>query len=266
MGATQQVLASYGASFVGPLDDYTTDLAGAWSVARRLLTDSTGAIIRARRSSDNAETDIGTTASGELDTASLLAFTGAGNGFLSKIYDQSGAGLDYSQATAARQLRIVLSGVVDTNEGKPSAFGVNASDTMMSLASSVSSRCWMDSALATRNNVPYMGLHSSDNAGLVLNLCDAFSGNGFYPPNVSNYTLFSNGVSVAATVPSTWCYPQTKVLTITGDATSAAWYWGTDRDGLGRSFEGYMTERLIYSAIPANVAAISQVLEDYLSL
>lgn len=37
--------------------------------------------VRVRRSSDNAEANIGFTAEGYLDTAALLAFVGAGNGF-----------------------------------------------------------------------------------------------------------------------------------------------------------------------------------------
>ncbi len=41
----------------------------------------TGSPVRVRRLSDNAEADIGFTAEGYLDTAALLAFVGAGNGF-----------------------------------------------------------------------------------------------------------------------------------------------------------------------------------------
>ena len=46
----------------------------AWSVARRLNTSYTGALIRIRRSSDNAETDIGYNGSNELDTSAITSF------------------------------------------------------------------------------------------------------------------------------------------------------------------------------------------------
>ena len=41
-----------------------------------------GSAVRVRRSSDNSETDIGFTVNGNLDTAALLTFVGAGNGFV----------------------------------------------------------------------------------------------------------------------------------------------------------------------------------------
>lgn len=120
MGATQQLLASYGAApFVGPLDGYTTNLSASWSISRRLLTSYTGPIIRVRRSSDSSEQDVGYTGSGALDTTALLAFVGGGNGFITKLYDQSGAAYDLVQATALNQPSIVTSGSVSTYDGKP---------------------------------------------------------------------------------------------------------------------------------------------------
>jgi hypothetical protein len=63
-----------------------------------------------RRSSDNAEQDIGFTGNG-LDSASLLAFVGANSGYVTKFYDQSGNGKDLIQTTASKQYRIVNAGV-----------------------------------------------------------------------------------------------------------------------------------------------------------
>jgi hypothetical protein len=48
-------------------------LLGAWSPARRLRDGYTGPLLRVRRSTDSAETDIGVNADGTLDTATLLA-------------------------------------------------------------------------------------------------------------------------------------------------------------------------------------------------
>lgn len=72
---------------------------------------------RVRRSSDNAEQDIGFVGN-DLDTASLSAFVGANNGFITTIYEQNGSGINLTQTTATVQYQIVVSGVINTLNGK----------------------------------------------------------------------------------------------------------------------------------------------------
>ena len=108
-----------GGAFVGPLDAYSTSLVGAWSVSRRLLATYTGPLVRVRRSSDSTEQDIGATATGDLDTTALLAFCGAGNGFVRTLYAQTGSGIDFGMSTAASQPLIVSSGSLETLNSKP---------------------------------------------------------------------------------------------------------------------------------------------------
>jgi hypothetical protein len=98
------------------LDTYTGATV-AYSL-RQLRTAYTGAAIRVRRSSDNAEQDFGFV-SNVLDTTSLLTFCGAGNGFVTTFYDQSGNGKNVTQSTAVRQPQIVSSGSVLTLNTKP---------------------------------------------------------------------------------------------------------------------------------------------------
>ncbi len=86
---------------------------------RRLYGSWTGAAIRVERSSDNAQLDIGFTASGDLDIAALLAFVGSGSGFVTIWYDQSGNNRHATQTTAAKQPQIVVNGVVQTQNEKP---------------------------------------------------------------------------------------------------------------------------------------------------
>lgn len=74
--------------------------------------------IRIRRSSDNTETDIGFSGI-ELDTASILSFVGAGDGFVTRMYDQSSVPVDAWNTVAAQQPYIVQSGVLVTKNGKP---------------------------------------------------------------------------------------------------------------------------------------------------
>ena len=102
--------------YVGLLDLYP-NAAAAYSV-RKLRTAYTGSAIRVRRSSDNAESDIGFSG-GNLDTTSLTSFCGAGNGFVTTWYDQSGNARNATQTTAANQPQIVLSGSVINENSKP---------------------------------------------------------------------------------------------------------------------------------------------------
>lgn len=78
---------------------------------RKKISTATNSI-RVRRSSDNAEQDIGFTGD-VLDTASLATFVGANSAFVVTFYDQTGNGEDATQATAGSQPRIVNAGVYD---------------------------------------------------------------------------------------------------------------------------------------------------------
>lgn len=102
---------------------------------RKLKAAYVGSCMRVRRSSDNIELDIGFTAGGDLDTAALLAHTGANSGFVTAWYDQSGGVNNLTQAVAASQLRIVNAGVVDimtSGAGKPAMLSDGVASTMPS--------------------------------------------------------------------------------------------------------------------------------------
>jgi len=86
---------------------------------RKLRTAYSGSCIRVRRSSDNTELNIGFV-NDVLDTASLLTFCGAGNGFVATWYDQSGNANNATQSTAFNQPQIVSSGAMITTNGKNS--------------------------------------------------------------------------------------------------------------------------------------------------
>jgi hypothetical protein len=92
------------------LDRISVAATGAYALFR-LRRAFAGACIRVRRSSDNTEQDVGL-AGDSLDTASLLAFVGGGDGYISKWYDQSGNARDFAQATAAAQPKIVSGGAL----------------------------------------------------------------------------------------------------------------------------------------------------------
>jgi hypothetical protein len=137
------------------LDTYSGSSA-AYSVARRLSSTYTGSLIRVRRSSDNAEQNIGYTAGNLLDEAALTSFVGAGNGFVTTWYDQSGNGNNATQSTAANQPQIVSSGAIVKTSGNitsMSCFNKNLSNTQANTATQatfVASEC-----LSTGNDLTF---------------------------------------------------------------------------------------------------------------
>ena len=101
-------------------DDYGMPTS-AYSV--RKLTPNATNCIRVRRSSDNAEQDIGfvlNTPNALIDTTALLSFVGANNGFVVTWYDQSTTGHNFTQSTGSLQPQIVSSGSVVTLNSVPS--------------------------------------------------------------------------------------------------------------------------------------------------
>lgn len=91
-----------------------TGALAAYSVSQVLRDAYSGSLIRVRRSSDSTEQDIGSSG-GLLDVASLLSFCGAGNGFITTVYDQSGNSHNLVQTTVANQPQIVTSGALTTD-------------------------------------------------------------------------------------------------------------------------------------------------------
>ncbi len=101
------------------LTDLGTTGADAVYSLRRVSIDHTGPVVRVRRSTDNTETDIGTTTTGDLDESALLSFTGTASAFVTTWYDQSGAGRHATQTTPAAQPRIVNAGAIDREGTRP---------------------------------------------------------------------------------------------------------------------------------------------------
>lgn len=93
------------------LDSYTTGLWAAYGL-NKMLTSYSGSAVRVRRSSDNAEQDIGFSGN-SFDSAALATFVGANSAFVTTWYDQTGNSRNMLQATAGRQPRIVNAGVAD---------------------------------------------------------------------------------------------------------------------------------------------------------
>lgn len=165
------------AAFTGLLDTYPS-AAVAYSL-RQLSSTYTGNAIRVRRSSDNAEQDFGFV-DNVLDTASLLTFCGAGNGFVTTWYDQSGNANNGVQTTAINQARIVSSGSLITINTK-SAIESNAGISFYSLTNSFN--------FGANHYNSFVGLKGSN-----LNNFYGLGGTRYFFANFSdsNYYLFGN--------------------------------------------------------------------------
>ena len=106
--------------------DLVPGAAAAYSL-RSLSRSYAGPVVTVRRSSDDAEEDF---TAAEVSDGTLAAFCGAGDGFVKTWHSQTGSN-DATQTTAGYQPKIVSSGVVVTEEGKP-AIQFDGSDDYLS--------------------------------------------------------------------------------------------------------------------------------------
>jgi len=117
---------------VTPGQDLLLDLypgaAAAYST-RKVDKDYTGYCMRVRRSSDDAQTDIGFDSNGNLDTAAIASHCGSSTGFVSIWYSQTGSN-DATQSTTSLQPQIYNGTTVLTENGKP-ALNFDGSDDYM---------------------------------------------------------------------------------------------------------------------------------------
>lgn len=90
------------------LDNYEATIAYS---TRLLRSDYAGNCIKVRRSSDDSTQDIGFV-DGLLNETALLAFCGAGDGYIDTFYDQSGNTQDLIQPTTTKQPLIVSGGAI----------------------------------------------------------------------------------------------------------------------------------------------------------
>ena len=115
------------------LDAFGTPV--VWYEMVKRFSAYSGACIRVRRSSDNAEQDINFV-NDLIDTASLLSFVGAGNGFITTFYTQVGTA-NITQATATNQPQIVSSGALITRNGFVSIKYDGSNDSLSRLGTTI---------------------------------------------------------------------------------------------------------------------------------
>jgi len=168
------------------LDTYP-GAAAAYSL-RKLSSTYNGSAIRVRRSGDSAEQNIGFI-NNTLDTASLLTFCGAQSATINTWYDQSGNSNNAVQLAGGNQPAIVVSGVLVTENTKPSInFTIGG---ILSLSTIISSNTNLSMFAAQRTK-------TATSWGVVLgHNSGGGSGPFFGITNTNKYTIqiAVNGVS-----------------------------------------------------------------------
>ncbi len=102
-----------------PLSAISTTSEACYSL-RKLNCNYAGSAIRIRSSAvGNPTTDIGFTANGDLDTATMKAFITVNSASVTIWYDQSGNARNALQNTVADQPRIMNAGVIEYQSGRP---------------------------------------------------------------------------------------------------------------------------------------------------
>lgn len=154
-----------GGGFVGAMDPFTFPWR-AYSL-RRLLSLYTGPLVQVRRSSDDTTLDIGFDVDGDLDTAALLTFAGAGNAFVTRWYDQSGSGAHLEQGTTTAQPSIVTAGVVNVLDSLPCVTfdGTNDYLTVASVGLYAAGAATMAAVFSGASAANSVVLGESNNAG-----------------------------------------------------------------------------------------------------
>jgi hypothetical protein len=159
---------------------------------RRLSSSYSGYALRVLRTSDNTLSDIGFTAGGDLDTAALKTFVGSSTGQVAIWYDQSGNGLDLSQATIARQPVLVNSGTINRENNQPFIryFGSGTTYNSLNLAAD----------MTTVGHVSAVMRFSASGDGFILSHTSVY----YWHSNPPNYLFNPTWASSSIQNGNTW--------------------------------------------------------------
>jgi hypothetical protein len=184
---------------------------------RKLRNAYTGSAVRVRRSSDNAEQDIGFNGANEIDTAVLKTFIGANTGYVVKWYDQSGNANDASQSTTTQQGAIVISGAVQRTNGKVSVY-FDGDDAYNTATVSLNTYLYISAIFKASNNF-IIAEHGPD-------AYDNGNGTGFFFfTDVLSSWLFSRSSAFYYCYGSnSWAGTNQVLTTLSNNSSGAAYY------------------------------------------
>ncbi len=269
--------------------DLYPNAAAAYSL-RALNSAYTGSAIRVRRSSDNTETDIGFV-SNQLDTVSLLSFVGAGDGFVTVWYDQSGNGINSTQSTAASQPKIATSGIIEFENGMPTITFDGTSDYLtkgvgnsldysgnnifsfaVCVASTQDSRVYADDILGVQGYIisrPY---------GTAASKTSINDGNGYKTPNTNPASLSTQSLLTTEIIGSSGSFKSRQNSVLQNDITLSPWDGSIGTSGTagfaigagangGQNFSGNIQSLIIYTSNQSsNRVSIESNINSYYSI
>ena len=254
---------------------------------RQLTQKYYGKAVNVRRSSDNATKDIGFMG-GQLDTATLLGFTGNANAYVTTWYNQGSLGStgDVIQASTTLQPQIVASGALFKFNGLPTTMWSTdrlGTSTTIQLVNS-STGAWVANCVSnytgsaagfvmaqdSTNRVFRVGYESSGKAGATAantsgTLFDSQSTETVPPAeNIltgvmtgSNVTLFSNSRSEATTAVTGNAQTASETFYIGYDNKSGSYYTGSVSEvviGLASTDRQTLEySQLVYYGLPSQV-------------
>ena len=97
---------------------------------RLVINSYTGPLLNVQRSSDSTALDIfPDPQTGWLNTTALMNFVGTGTGYVASWYDQSGHGITVSQGSQANMPRIVVAGILQTQNNQPCIKFISSANT-----------------------------------------------------------------------------------------------------------------------------------------
>ena len=242
--------------------------AAAYSL-RSLSNSYTGNLITVRRSSDSTTQSF--TQQG-IEDGSLVTFCGAGNGFITTWFDQSGNGNNATQSTTSIQPQIVTTGVVDkVNSNKPCLtyggngdFNLNMTTRRTDIVS-VFEVLKVDFGTTTNATNFILGDSATNNYASSENGTGSWLDSGQASAAVrTGSNRINNAIADFTTTPKT---TNPTLISMIHAGTAAVSQITQDRTQTNRSLRGRMQEIILYSsAQTANVAGINADINTYYSI
>lgn len=226
-------------TILATLIDVYPNAAAAYSV--RLLRGAYygSPAIRVRRSNDNAEQNIGFTASGNLDTSALTTFVGANSGFITTWYDQTTGAAHFATTTPTRQPRIINAGILQTLNGKPLIRQVDSTTGMLSTFNPNGGTVNKQLLIVLKRNAGTLGcIFGSNNAGLGVSDFYVISISGSSAtPITSNVIISSQRRNNNTWTPVTRGDAYTDLANQSIISTNSVFNFGDNQLALGYRFE-----------------------------
>ena len=158
---------------------------------RRLIVAYSGNAVRVRRSSDNTESNIGFTATGDFDEAALKTFAGSGNAYVTIWYDQSGNGKNMTQTNTGYQPQILFNGNLKYINNRPTIDFYGNKGVIYNTSTKMAS-----ASVVIKSEYTYWPSYHAilDGGGRIGGLLE--NGNNNFHGNQYPTALWKNGISI----------------------------------------------------------------------